>query len=247
VLPSRPTSRRRAAALIAAACLLVSQPLPASQKNKTTPSLRWTEGLPGCTFSRDPDGKYRYALWTPDFVMTLAVDAQELMLVRRRPERYFSVLLTVRYRGPGALAFDPGQATLEFARHSKVVQPALDPESFAQRIQADLDELQEETRHEVARHPERREERERYVQAYQKEALELIEFVNRRTLAPVRLDQENSEISGWILFSTKNKWIGDWKRPEQFLLRIPLPAQVVEFPFALPPKEGDLILRQRGN
>ena len=236
-----------AAALIAAMCVLVSTSLSASEKNNPGPALRWEEGRPGCTFSRDPDGKYRYALWTPDLAMTLAVDAQELMLVKRRAERYFSLQLTVRYRGQSALEFDPGQATLEFVRHSKVVQPSLDPESFAQRIQADLDELQEETRHEVARHPERREEREKYVQAYQKDALDLIEFVNRRALSAVRLDKENSEISGWILFSTKNRWIGDWKRPEQFVLRLPFAGQVVEFPFALPPKEGDLILRQRGN
>ena len=61
----------------------------------------------------------------------------------------------------------------------------------------------------------------------------------------VQLDSTHQEISGWILFSTHSKWIGDWKKPEEFLFRIPLGSQIVEFPFALPAQKGDLILRKR--
>ena len=230
-----------------AVLLFTFQTASAFEKNKAALAFRWTEGSPGCTFSRDRDGKYRYALWTPEFGVTLAVDAQELTLVHKRAERFFGVQVSLRYRGSSRLEFDPGQATLEFVKHSKVVQPSLDPEGFVQRIQADLDQLEHDTQREVERHPDKKEEREKYVQAYQHDATELMEFVSRQTLSPVELDSSNSEASGWILFSTKNKWIGDWKRPEEFLLRLPIGSKVVEFPFLLPPKEGDLILRQREN
>jgi len=247
VLASPSTARCFLTVVAAAALLTVLRPASAFERNKTQLSYRWAEGSPGCTFSRDSDGKYRYGLWTPDYGLTLAVDAQELMLVHKRAERFFGVHLTLRYRGHSALEFDPGQATLEFVKHSKVVQPSLDPDSFVQRIQSDLDQLEHDTQREVARHPEKKEEREKYVQAYQHDAIELMDFVSRRTLSPGRLDSANSEASGWILFSTKSRWIGEWKRPEEFVLRFPLGGQVVEFPFLLPPKEGDLILRQRAN
>jgi hypothetical protein len=244
--PSR-IGRGFLAVFCAAAYLAVFQPASASEKNKAALTFRWAEGTPGCTFSRDSDGKYRYGLWTPEFGVTLSVDAQELMLVHKRAERFFGVQVTLRYRGNSNLEFDPGHATLEFVKHSKVVQPSLDPESFVQRIQADLDQLEHDTQREVERHPEKKEEREKYVQAYQHDATELMDFVTRHTLSPVQLDSGNSETSGWILFSTKNKWIGDWKRPEEFVLRLPIGGNVVEFPFLLPPKKGDLILRQRPN
>jgi hypothetical protein len=247
VFASSCNGRLLLAALTAAICFPASTPLSAFEKNRTQLTLRWDEGSPGCTFSRDPDGKYRYALWTTDFGVILAVDAQELTLLKKRPDRFFGVQLTVRYRGKEAIEVFPSRATLEFVKHSRVVQPALDPESFVQKIQAEVDQLEDDTQHEIKKHPERREEREKYVEAYQHDAIEYMEFVNQHTLPDVRLDRENSEASGWILFSTRNKWIGDWKRPEEFVLRLPLGGQMVEFPFLLPPKQGDLILRHRGN
>jgi len=48
-----------------------------------------------------------------------------------------------------------------------------------------------------------------------------------------------------VLFGTKNKWLGDWKKPEGFLLRFPIAEKIVEFPFELPARQGDLILRRR--
>jgi len=219
----------------------------ASGKRKDSPALRWAEDRPGCTFSRDKDGKYRYALWTTDYGVTLAVDSQELALVHKRAERFFSVQLSVHYRGKASLLVLPNKATLEFVKHGRVLQPSLDPGSFVKRIQDDLEQLQYDTAREVKKHPERKEERERYVQAYQNDALQLTDFVNQRSLTSVSLDSTNTDASGWILFSAQSKWIGDWKRPEEFVLRIPVGQQLLEFPFMLPPKEGDLILRQRGN
>src|ERR1700674_1130161 len=71
--------------------------LPAAP-DKASTALRWEEGQPGCTFSRDDDGKYRYGFWTADFGIVMAVDSQELEKARRRTQPIFA-LLTVHYRG----------------------------------------------------------------------------------------------------------------------------------------------------
>jgi len=218
---------------------------PASAKKNPAPTLRWAEGNAGCTFSLDSDGKYRYGLWTADLGLVLAVDAQELQLVHKRGERFFGVHLTVHNRSSSPLVVDPGLATLEFEKHSKIIQPALDPEAFAEKAQSDVDDIEHQTEREVQKHPERKEEREKFVQGWQKEVTELQDFLSHGTLPAVQLDSTHKEISGWILFSTHSKWIGDWKKPEEFLFRIPLGSQIVEFPFALPGQKGDLILRRR--
>lgn len=218
----------------------------APQKDKSSPGfLRWAEGAPGCTFSRDDDGKYRYALWTDDYGIILAVDSQELDKIHHRVEPFFGVHITVRYRGKEALAVDPGRATLEFVKHFKVVQTSLDPEAFAARVQNDADELEYQAEREVRKHPEGKDEREKYVQTYQKEVLEFLDFLTQRTLPNTQLDPDHTEASGWVLFNTKNKWLGDWKKPEGFLLRFPIADKIVEFPFELPARQGDLILRRR--
>jgi hypothetical protein len=215
-------------------------------KEKSSPApLRWDDGRPGCTFSRDDDGKYRYALWTDDYGIILAVDSQELDKVHHRVEPFFSVHITVRYRGNETLVVDPARATLEFVKHYKVIQPSLDPASFAAQTQNDADELEYHTEREVRKHPERKEEREKYLQTYQKEVSDFLDFLTERSLPAMRLDPSHTEISGWVLFSTRNKWMGEWKKPEDFVLRFPLAGRIVEFPFDLPAKKGDLILRRR--
>jgi hypothetical protein len=73
----------------------------------------------------------------------------------------------------------------------------------------------------------------------------MIEFLKTRSLRAMKLDSGHPEASGWILFSTKSKWIDGLHKQEEFLLRVSVAAQVVEFPFSLPPSEGDLILRSR--
>jgi hypothetical protein len=232
------------------AAIVFSPPtgVTAPLKDKSDPpTLRWAEGQPGCTFSRDKDGKYRYALWTDDYGIILAVDSQELQLLHKRVQPFFAVHLTVRYRGKGELTVEPRTATLEFVKHFKLVQPALNPEYSANETQSDADEVEHQTQREIKKHPERKEKREKYVEAYQKEVAEFLDFLSTRTLPFAQLDSAHTEVSGWILFSAKNKWIGGWKKPEEFVLRIPLGGRVVEFPFALPQQQGDLILRQRSN
>jgi len=217
---------------------------PPGNKEKI-PAVRWDEERPGCTFSRDDDGKYRYGLWSDDAGITLAVDSQELEKVHRRHEPFFGVLLDVRYRGQGSLDFATDNISLEFVKHFQVVQTSLDPDSFSERVQNDADELNHQTEREVGKHPEKKDEQEAYVRAFLKDSAELQEFVGKNSLRATRMGPGNPEIRGWVLFSTQSKWIGGWKKQEEFILRVPFDGKMFEFPFKLPPKPGEVMLRKR--
>lgn len=246
----RPRKRMLALTMAAVSVALVTYPPaeaapPRSPRDKPSPAVRWNEQTPGCTFSRTDDGKFRYGIWSGDLGVTISVDTQELEKVHRRHEPFFSVLIDVRYRGHGTLDFDGGMSTLEFLRHFHTVQPTLDPDEFAQKIQTDADALDHETAREIEKHPEKKNQREAFERTFQKETTELLDFVSKSTLRPVRLDAGNPEISGWDLFSISSKWIGGWKKPEEFILRVPIDQKVFEFPFQLPPKPGEIRLRKR--
>ena len=237
ILPPNLTSLRLAGYVAIFALLLLPNTANALWKDKKQmPTLRWTEGQPG---------KYRYSLWRTDYGVILAVDSQELEKVHRRVESFFSVELTVQYRGQSTLDVAPGDATLEFVRHFNVVQPSLGPESFAQKTQSDADERDHQAQREIRKHPEKKEEREKVQQTNQKEVDEFLEFMTKRAMRGATLGTGNPEVKGWVLFSVDSKWIGGWKRPEEFVLRLPLAGHVLEFPFTLPAAQGDLILRKR--
>jgi hypothetical protein len=209
------------------------------------PIVRWDEEQPGCTFSRGDDGKYRYGVWSGDVGVILAVDAREVQIIRHRIEPLFGVFLTIRYRGNGSLDATSEGITLQFMRHFKVVQTALDADGYTEKIQADADALDDETRREVAKHPEQKENREARLQDYQKSVSELIDFLGTKTFREARLDRANPEVSGWVFFNTNNKWLGGWKAQEEFVLRLPLDGKIFEFPFKLPPEKGELLLQKR--
>jgi hypothetical protein len=239
---------RRATKGLRLAVLLACSACATSSSQATAPAtttLRWAEGQPGCTFSRDEDGKYRYGLWTADFGVVLAVDSQELEKARRREQLLFALLLTVHYRGKNSLDVAPGEITLEFVKHYHDVHSLLDPDTLASKEQRDADALEEETKREIRKHPEKKEQKEAMLAARQKDAAEMIAFLKTRTLRTVILDSDHPETTGWVLFSVKSKWINDLQKEEGFLLQVPLANRVIEFPFSLPPSEGDLILRQR--
>ena len=218
---------------------------PSRDKTSSATVLRWEEGRPGCTFSRDDDGKYRYGFWTADFGIILAVDSQELEKVRRRAQPILALHLTLRYRGKDSLAVAPGNITLEFVKHYHDVHSTLDPGNLADREQGDADALAGETQREISKHPAKKVGKEAMLEARQKDAADMIEFLTTRTLRAGKLDSDHPEATGWVLFSIKSKWIGELQKEEEFLLRVPFGNQVVEFPFSLPPSEGDLILRRR--
>jgi len=230
--------------LALAAALLSPVAASAKSKNKI-PAVRWEEGRPGCTFERGDDGKYRYGLWYENVGIIMAVDSQELEKVHRRHQLFFALLLTVRNRGETALDLSTENITLQFMKHFQVIQTALDPDDFAEKVQNDADTLNDESARQVEKHPELREKKEALVRAYLKDSAELQEFVGKNSLRPTRLSAGNSETTGWVLFSTDSKWISGWKKQEEFVLRVPITGKVFEFPFRLPPKPGEAILRKR--
>jgi hypothetical protein len=235
---------------VAVGLLLATFLLPAAwaiplRDSPAIPTLRWAEGQPGCTFSADDDGRYRYGLWTSDFGVVLAVDSQELQKAGHRTEPIFELLLTLRYRGNGSLSLDPRVITLEFVKHSRDLHSALDPAELEARFQADSVRFANATEHDVQKHPEKKNQLESSLQEHQQNIAEMVQFLEARSLRTLRLDSAHPEGSGWVYFSASSKWIGDWKKQEEFLLRIPLTNQTIEFPFALPPSQDDLLLRRR--
>jgi hypothetical protein len=217
-----------------------------SPKENAQPLIvRWGEQQPGCTFSRGDDGKYRYGLWSGDVGIILAMDAREVQIIRHRIEPIFALHLTIRYRGPGTLEEGPDGISLQFMKHFKVVQTSLDPDDYTEKVQSDADAFDDETRRSVAKHPEKKQLLETRLQDYQKGINELIEFLGRDSLRAAHLDKATPEVTGWIFFNTKNKWLGGWKAQEEFVLRLPLDGKIFEFPFKLPPEKGELLLQKR--
>jgi hypothetical protein len=233
-----------AGSLFVALLMAISWAVPRHHQ-PALPSLRWAEGQPGCTFSADDDGRYRYGLWTNDFGIVLAVDSQELQKASRRTEPIFAVLLTVRYRGKTSLSLDPGAITLEFVTHSHDLHSTVDPEELAARFRTDSERFSRATEHDIAKHPQKKAELESELQEHQQNIAEMLTFLDARSLRTLTLDAAHPEASGWIYFSASSKWIGGWKKQEEFVLRVPLADQVIEFPFALPPSQDDLLLRRR--
>jgi len=215
------------------------------EKGAKAPTIRWSEGQPGCTFSGDDDGKYRYGLWTDDFGIVVAVDALELQKSRRRLEALFTLHLTIRYRGKDSIAVEPEGATLEFVDHSHTIQSAVDPQSLSGRLQDKADAFIAQTERTLSEHPERAAATQSELNHYQRTIADTREFLRSQALRSSKLDASHTDASGWIVFSAGGKWIGEWKKQERFELRVPLGARIVEFPFALPPSRGDLLLRRR--
>ena len=207
--------------------------------------LRWAEGEPGCTFSADEDGLYRYGLWTDKFGIIMAVDADELRKANSRTEPTFELLLTVSYRGKDSLAVSPDGMSLEFVKHDHDRHTALDPGDLTAKLQVDTEVFSKRAQRQIRNDPKKKKAEEAALQELEKSIERTIEFVKTEGLIPTQLDASHSEVSGWVFFSAKSKWIGDWKQQEEFVLRVPLANRIVEFPFALPPSKGDLILRRR--
>lgn len=234
----------KASAILAGSLLLIPHVAAQAKSQQSRDSLRWAEEAPGCTFSADSDGKYRYGLWTEDFGIVLAVDADEVRKTAERVDPIFAVHLTIRNRSDRAFGLDPRNITLEFVDHYHQVQSAADPADLAAKLQNDADTFQRIQQREVSKHPERRDEIEKLSNAHLDSITATQAFLRSNALSKIPVDPGHSE-AGWVFFSAKSKWIQNWKRQEQFLLRVPIAGRVVVFPFALPPSQGDLILRKR--
>src|SRR5207245_10041341 len=135
---------------------------------------------------------------------------------------------------------------LEYTKHSQVVKGSLDPDDMLKHLQENVDDLTDEVeRHDVKKHPELKEQKESELQQRLKDYTEMMDFISTRALKPVTLDASNSSASGWVFFSIKDKWIGPWRKREEFILRLPVENLIVELPFQLPPQPGKVLLRQR--
>lgn len=218
---------------------LAGNPQPAA-------TLHWSDGAPGCTVRRSEDGRTYYNLETTDFDLSLAVDNQELEKIRHRTIPMLGVLISFTYKGTEPLALQPSQSTLEFSKHFQVVQRSLNPDSTLQLLQQDMDEVTDEvTHHQLRKHPELKDAKESELQQRLKDYTEMMDFLSTSTLRETEVDGSKASASGWIFFGTQNRWIGPWRRPEQFVFRIPIGKAVVEIPFELPPKGGKIELRPR--
>jgi len=223
---------------------MVMTALPGQAGNKPLPAVRWTAGAPGCDFQRGDDGRYRWKMAGDDLNLTLLVDSQELSKSRRRFYHVLGVYLSVTYTGQNRFEF-PADLRLDFLRHHDIRESYLDPTQFSTRLQNDVDTLVFETERKIKKNPATSEQKTASLREYQKEVAEFIEFLSAQSLQPATLTPGNPEAHGWVFFSTSNKWIGPWKNHEDFMLGVWMKDKVWEFPFSLPPSEGDVILRKR--
>lgn len=212
---------------------------------KQLPVVRWTAGAPACRFERGDDGRYRWTMTGSDVTITVLVDSQELSQSRRRFYHLLGVYVSVTYSGQNKFDF-PADVRIDFVRHHDFVEVYEDPRDLANRLQNDIDSKIFETERQIKKDPKIADEKTALLREYQKEAAEFIEFLSTQNLDPnaVTLSPGNPEAHGWVFFATSNKWIGPWKEREDFVLSLWMKDKIWQFPFSLPPIEGDLILRK---
>jgi hypothetical protein len=230
--------------IVATIALSVVSAFPASKQ--TMPTIRWTENAENCTLRGSDDGRTYYGLSSGDFEVTLAVDRQELEKIPHRARAMLGVFLTFHYKGSGKFDVQQNRMYLEYTKHFQVVKGSLDPDDMVKQLQESVADLTHEVeRHDVKKHPELKGQKETELQAQLKDYTEMMDFISTRGLKPVTLDASNSSASGWVFFSVKDKWIGPWRKPEEFVLRFPVENLIVEFPFTLPPKGAKVEFRKR--
>lgn len=217
-----------------------------AQGQPSLPVVRWSENTPNCTVRQGDDGRTYYKLSSPTFEITLAVDPKELEKIPHRATPMMTVSLSFSYTGKGQFEIHQRRFALEFSNHRQVMKTSLDPAEIVQHLQEDVDNLTDQVeRHEVRKHPEQKEHKEAELQARLKDYTEMMDFVSTQSLRYAVLSPAKPAISGWVFFSVKDRWIGPWRKPEKFILRLPVANFVVEFPFSLPPQSGAIELRRR--
>jgi hypothetical protein len=234
--------------LVCALLLLLTSVLGFSKDKRPTskyPTVTWREGDGECTLSKGDDGIYRYALGFETLHVTMAIDSQELEKTRRNLEHVFIVLLTFRNRGTVPIKINMEGISLELVDHYRVRMSSADPDRLSARIQGDTEELEHQTERELKNHPERKSAVEARLQEHTKLVSEWQDYLSAKTLRDTVLDSGQPETSGLVLFNTRTKWKGDWKKEENFVLRIPLQNVAIEFPFRLPPTDEGPELRKR--
>ena len=226
-------------------CAMLSPAVSHASKKRDLPLVRWTSGAPGCIFEPTDDGHYRWTMIGPDLTVKLLVDTQELAKSRHRFYGLLGLYVSVTYTGAGKFEF-PADLRMVFVRHHEVLEGYEDPSELSNKLQNDIDTKVFETERQIKKNPKITEEKTALLREYEKAAAEFIEFVTTQGLDPntVILTPGNPEAHGWAFFSTSNKWIGPWKEREDFVLSFWMKNKIWQFPFSLPPAEGELILRK---
>jgi hypothetical protein len=227
--------------------LLLGIPCSAASgtKQNERPAIRWREGDPQCTLVKSADGLYHYSLAYETLTITVTLDGQELEKTRRTLNHVFRVLLTYRNNGTVPVEISPRNISLELVNHFGVRLMSLDPDDFAYQIQDDSDELVHQSERELKNHPERKSLIEAKLREHEKVVTEWLEYLSTKALQDLQLNTGQPEVTGMVFFSTKTKWKGDWKKEENFVLRVPAQKMVFEFPFTLPPRGEGPTLRER--
>jgi hypothetical protein len=229
---------------VLALCAALQPTFAHAKKKPALPTVRWTAGTPGCTFELGADGRERWTMSDKDLDMTLLVDSQELAKsLHHGFYRVFALYLAVTYKGTGSLEF-PADLRLDYVRHREIVETLMDPAMLQNRLQNDLDSKVFETEREIKKHPELKDEKTARLRIDEKEGAEFIDFLSTQYIASAILNPGNPETHGWVLFPTRNKWIGPWKEREDFILAIYFKDRVWQFPFSLPPAAGNPVLRK---
>ena len=218
----------------------------ASARKTAFPVLRWVEGAACCSLRQGEDGRTYYRVATSEFEVTLGVDSRELEKLSRRATPMLAVLLDFRLLGNAQLRIQRDHFALEFVKHSQVIKTSLEPNDLLREIQENAEDLTHQVeRHEIPKHPKLKDQKEAELQERLKDYTEMTDFISTRALHSTTLSPAKSSISGWVFFSVKDRWIGPWRKPEQFVLSLPLGGLSVEFPFSLPPQSEKLELRRR--
>lgn len=211
------------------------------------PAFRWARGAPGCTAEQSPDGRYYYRYSNSAYELSVGIDPQELEKMPYRAAPLISLFVSVRNKGNTKLEVLQNRYTLEFVKHSHLIQSSSDPEALLKNLQHNVQSANAEAAYQIRKHPEQKEQKEAQLQVWLKSQTEMMDFISTRSLRPTVLDAAHTSASGWVFFRAKGRWIGPWQKPEEFILRMPVADQMIELPFSLPPEPGKVQLRHRAD
>jgi len=197
-------------------------------------TLRWQSGTPGCEF-REAGQSNLYTFVTDEMVVALTVDSRELTQSQKRAGRVVGVLLSVEDKTSSPLLVKQSDASLEFVGHSQWRFGSWDADNLANHIQNQTDDLMHQTDKDLEKRPGKVEKNEDRLREQQKLVSEMVDFLSTQGLRDTTLDAAHPKISGWVFFPSRGKWVGSWKKREEFVFRIPVGGWMVEFPFILPP------------
>ncbi len=151
------------------------------------PTLRWTANTTNCTFRDGDDGRTYYGIESGDFQVMLAVDRRELEKIPHRANPMLGVFLTFQYKGHDQFEVQQNRFSLEFTKHFQVVQTSLDPDYLLKSLQDNVDDLTDEIeRHQVKKHPEKKDQMETELQSRLKDHTEMMDFISTRGLVILR-------------------------------------------------------------